>query len=202
MISKQTFLLASLLLAPTIAQADPSACRTIDDDTIRLQCYDDAFSMAEVSEEPESVGKWKMTIDSSELTDDRNVFLVLFSEDLVRGRFGESGYARLLIWCRENTTAVIFGFNDQFMASAQGYGTVEYRVDKQQMRTVRMQESTDNTVLGLWSGGQSIPFIKELLGHETLIVRATPFNESSVTVKFDISGLDNAITELRETCSW
>jgi len=131
------------------------------------------------------------------------VFLRLTSENPIAGRFGNAGNGLLLLRCMENTTAVVFRFNDQFMASIQSYGVIEYRIDKSPIVwRLYTQESTDNMALGLWRGRAAIPFIKSLLGHETLLVRATPFNESPVTLTYDISGIDNAIAPLRKTCRW
>lgn len=141
-------------------------------------------------------------MDSSALTDEKSVFLQLDSNDNIRAKFGAVGPATLLLRCMENTTAAIFRFNDHHMADLQSYGVIEYRLDKEQMSKIRTQESTDNKALGLWSGAKAIPFAKSLLGHETLILRATPFGESPIISTFDIRGIDSAITELRETCNW
>jgi hypothetical protein len=65
-------------------------------------------------------------------------------------------------------------------------------------KTKSSDESNDNEALGLWSGGAAIPFIKELFGATTLLVRATPFNESAVTAELPIAGLEEAIKPLRE----
>lgn len=35
-----------------------------------------------------------------------------------------------------------------------------------------------------------------------MIVRFTPFNESPVTAKFNITGLEEAIKPLRDSCGW
>ena len=102
----------------------------------------------------------------------------------------------------ENTTTVLINFNNHFMSDHAGGGTVEFRRDDSPLYKSRMNESNDNSSLGLWNGGNAIPFIKGLLGTKQLIVRATPFSESAITLTFDVTGVDNAITELRETCSW
>jgi len=187
----------------SVSYADVANCKSLENNDERLACYDAALGAeAEGSDVVVDAGKWIKKVNISDLTDDKNVYLSLESDDLVRARFGSPAPARLLLRCQENTTAATFGFNDNFMASIQGYGTVEYRIDSQDMQRVRANESTDNSVLGLWRGSSSIPFIKKLIGHQKLVVRATPYNESAMTVTFDISGLENVIGELRDTCSW
>ena len=82
------------------------------------------------------------------------------------------------------------------------YGEVDWRIDKQPMRVLHMDESTDHKALGLWVGSQSIPQIKKMFGAEKLTVRFTPYSGSPETVTFPIAGLEEAIKPLRETCHW
>lgn len=102
----------------------------------------------------------------------------------------------------ENTTALTLNFNEHYMSDIQGYDRVEYRLDDQSRALVHMHESTNNKVLGLWDDQRSILFIRRLFSHDTLVVRATPYNESAITVTFPISGVKDAVAELRESCGW
>ena len=208
------------VLLSSAAQAGPEACLQFSDDSVRLACYDVAMGYkasgaappaaapTESGDQPAalanvpSTGSWRIRQDVSQLTDEKNVFVTARSRETIPGRFGGSGTATLTLRCMENTTAVILVMNDHFMADIQGYGRVEYRLDDRAMQRVTMTESTDNSALGLWRGGSAIPFVKSLFGHQNLIVRATPFNESALTVSFDISGVEAATAELRETCHW
>lgn len=196
------------------AWADPNDCVTITADDARLACFDEAFGTHTSSTEtddaattvpdtsPQDRGDWLVRQDQSQLTDDKNVFVQLLSENSVAGRFGGSGQGMILLRCLENTTAVTLNFNNQFMSSIQAYGHVEYRLDDAPMQRVNMEESTDNMVLGMWNGARAIPFIKALYGHDRLVVRATPYNESPMTLTFQITGVEVATQELRETCNW
>lgn len=187
-------------------------CPSIDDDITRLSCYDAKYGIVAAEEEaaPASeqieitvdLGEWDKRVDVSALTDEKNVFLFLQSTNRIPGSYGGSGNGRLWLRCMENTTAVLFDFNDHFMSDIQGYGRVEYRIDDLELASISTSTSTDNKTLGLWRGSAAIPFIKRLLGHDQLIVRATPYNESPMTLTYDIRGIDDAIVELRETCSW
>ncbi|MCB2130321.1 MAG: hypothetical protein KDE03_14935 [Rhodobacteraceae bacterium] len=179
-----------------------SACRSVADDRERLACYDLENGVSLVEQDKGEHGKWEKSVEISQLTDDKNVFLVLVSENDISARFGSPGPATIMLRCSENTTAAFFLFNGHFMSDIQGYGRVEYRIDDKKMRTVNTSASTDHEALGLWSGAKAIPFIKELLEGSQLVVRATPHSESAVTATFDIRGIDNAVEELRETCGW
>lgn len=82
------------------------------------------------------------------------------------------------------------------------YGDVTYRLDDAPARTKGFTESTNNRSLGLWRGNQAIPFAKEMLDHDEMLVRMTPYGESAVTARFRISGLREAIAPLRAACAW
>lgn len=197
---------AMLLGSMAIAQED---CVSIEDDTDRLNCFDAVFvgtapdeQQAVVETETEDPGKWQKRVDVSVLTDDKNVFLSLASENEIAGRYNSPGNGTLLLRCMENTTSAIFSFNENFMSDIQGYGQVEYRIDDNALAEISTNTSTDNMALGLWNGGSSIPFIKKLLAGDQLIIRATPYSESPMTLTYDVRGLEVAIGELRESCGW
>ena len=105
------------------------------------------------------------------------------------------------IMCRENTTDLSIYFNGHHMSDYQ-YGTVTYRLDKEKAQKIKMVESTSNKHLGLWGGRKSIPFVKRMFGHSSLLIEATPYGENSVLAKFDIRGIESAIVPLREACNW
>lgn len=190
------FLLATYSLA---AAEDAAKCAKIDNPDDRLNCFDSLYK--EVTE-PETKGAWKSSITTSPLDDTETVVLTLQSDDAIRGAYGNSGPADILIRCKENTTSVFLIFNDHFMSDIQGLGRVDYRIDQQKPSSKRMNVSTDNKALGLWSGGTSIPWIKDLMSGSKLYVRATPFSESPVEANFTILGLDESIEPLRKACNW
>lgn len=150
-----------------------------------------------------SIGRWRVTSETSPMDDSKTVVAILQSTSMVPGKYGgPSGQAEIALRCMENTTAVIFSVNDYFLADIQGYGVVEYRIDDKKAAKINTQESTDNMALGLWSGKRAIPFIKGLYGGEKLTLRITPFNESPITMDFDMKGVEDATKELRAACGW
>lgn len=147
-------------------------------------------------------GDWDVSHDKSAFDDTDTVVLRLDSLEHIRGNFGGSGPATLLLRCMENTTSVYLTLNDHFLADIQGYGRVEYRIDGGKAASANMKESTDNKALGLWRGTQAIPFIKTLMTGERVVMRATPFNESPVEFEFRLAGITEAIKPLRSACKW
>jgi len=210
--------LAMLVISPP-AVADPTpllyACRVIDEPERRLACYDRAAGRAPDAPEAETAeateptaaspagGKpaWATRIDTSQFTDEQTVYLTVRSDRPVACRFGRVEPVTLFVRCLENTTA-LFLDTHCFLSDIQGYGDVDIRLDEDAMRTLSMAASTDNSALGLWRGGSSIPVVRSLFGKERLIMRFTPFNESPLEATFDITGLETAIDPLRKACNW
>ena len=151
---------------------------------------------------PPDKGKWRVSEDTSQLDDSTTVVLSLDSDEMIAGQFGAAGPAQIYLRCLENTTSVFVVLNDMFLSDIQGFGTVDYRIDAKKADKVRMQSSTDNKALGLWSGGSAIPFAKVLMDGQKVVFRATPFNESPVQFSFDLIGLPVAIEPLRKACKW
>lgn len=179
-------------------------CVAIENDLDRLACYDRA-----TGREPETAvvadlgGNWSIRTDTSEFKDTSDVYMSVESEEpLSCGMFNTEQKARLILRCKENTTSLIIVTACHLASGFHGYGRVEYRIDDEKARSRNFDESTDNKALGLWNGGSSIPFIKQMFGHERALFRFTPFNESPVTARFDISGVETAIAPLREACHW
>ena len=163
-----------------------------------------ATDTSEVASEQsaDNTGAWLISEDKSALDDTRTVVAILASTTNLPGQYTGSFNPTLYLRCMENTTVAYLNMGDYFLASLQGYGRVDYRVDEKKATFKNMEESTDNHALGLWSGRKSIPFIKELFGGKKLVMRVTPYNESPKEFEFDISGTEAAVKGLREACKW
>lgn len=208
-------LTGTLFVASHGVSAAISECLEHENDTLRLACYDleagyfdelkkDLLGSEEEEAEVEEVaskGDWIVQSSVSKLDDSTNVIVRLRSHDESNCRYDtESHYITLA--CRENETNLWVTFGGCYMADIQGKGRVTYRLGSSDVQTKNFTESTDNMALGLWSGGSAIPFIKRMMEHDTMIVRATPFSDNPVTGEYNIAGLEEAIKPLREACHW
>ena len=212
MIHRKTFsaLLVILIPGAILANQAPENCTKLTDADTRLACYDSIFGTSisnkelvdeQVTDTHKPPKNWSIWETVSNIDDSVNVVLSTDTLDTSRGRFGSRVRLTLVAACRENSTSVWFNFGGHFMSDHQ-HGTVIYRVDKQDAKRKNFRESNNNEALGLWSGGSAIPFLKQLLGHDWLFIRATPYSESALEGTFDISGLERAIIPLREACNW
>ena len=163
-------------------------------------------SSDEPGESAAALSPWSTSKQVSPVDDSTSVWLTTYSNEAIshRYRLRQEAPARLQLRCLENTTALYVAFNDHHMASSpyHDWGHVVIRIDSQQARTIKMSESTDNRLLGLFRGNQSIPVIRSMFGGEQLLVRATPFGGAPITVTFDITGLEKEIAPLRQACNW
>lgn len=185
---------------PGFAQ-DYQSCAKIEDNITRLNCYDDVARPTAVLSSP---GDWKTVSRVSKIDDTRNVYVSLKSTNNVSSKYRsrDRAPALLTLRCVENTTSLHIQMNDHFLADSGGFGKVTYRVDKTEAQAKSFRESSDNSALGLWNGGQSIPFIKALFGKSALLLQVTPFSESAEIAEFNISGIEDAVAPLRESCGW
>lgn len=185
------------------AQNTGQECAAVEDGGARLACYDSVFRTTTSTPVVEGKGAWQVREETSKITDKTNVYVTVESDQLVPDRFGGRGTpATLIVRCQDDTTSLTIWFGGQFMASSGGFDRVTYRLDKQAAVNDRWEESTNNEFMGLWSGGQSIPLIKQLFSAQNFLVQATPFNESSITLDFKVGGLEHAIAPLRKACGW
>ncbi len=198
--------------------ADLLACRFVTADAVRLACFDKATGRATAKPEPLATEataldnpatppvrrNWLVNKTTSAITDDTNHFVQTRSTNSVQCRpFSQASTPlTLTARCMENSTAIMVMGDCQFASGFSGYGEVTWRTDDDKARTRNFEASTDSLALGLWSGKQSIPVIKELLGKKRLVVRVTPFGLSPVEATFDITGLEEAIKPLRQECGW
>jgi type VI secretion system protein VasI len=192
--------IAGLVVGIVASQAVSASekCAAIPDSTERLACYDMEYRPATKSAKTSA---WTVREEQSKMDDSKTVVVSLESEEALSKRFGGSDKASLIIRCQENETSVYFIMADHFLSSVQGYGEVTFRLDSAKPRTVGMSESTDNKALGLW-GGSAVGFVKKMIGHDSMVVRVTPFNESPLTTTFPITGIDDALKPLRAACKW
>lgn len=196
--------LALFLSLPFISpvNAQTEACATIENDLDRLACYDKASGRTPTADTVATESKWVVRLEKSDFKDTTDVYMTVQSDEPVSCGYSGRQEITLFVRCLENTTSVILATHCHVTSGHGGYGQVEYRIDDRKAESRGFNESTNNRSLGLWSGGRAIPFAKKMFDAKRMIVRFTPYGDNPVTASFDISGLKEAITPLREACSW
>ncbi|MHA3913861.1 type VI secretion system-associated protein TagO [Halovulum sp. GXIMD14793] len=190
--------LAFLFATPVMGQ---HICSKFEDDTERLKCFDAAFP--DTAKTPASEPQWQVNSQTSKMTDQTNVFLSVTSTESIRcGHSYKRSRPRLFLRCFENSTAVLLSTQCHVTSGHGGYGSVAYRVGSETPKTRSFEADTSNRSLGLWDPTTAIAFISELKKADELIMRFTPYNQPPKEVVFNTTGLETALTPLREACGW
>lgn len=113
----------------------------------------------------------------------------------------DSGFGRvtpmLFVRCAGNKTSVFLNW-DLFLGSGETKMTT--RFDKQKAKTKSWYISNDGEAA--FFKGNDITFIKEMMKHDKLLSKITPYGENPVMAEFTIRGLSEAIKPLRKACHW
>ncbi|EPY8411906.1 type VI secretion system-associated protein TagO [Klebsiella aerogenes] len=179
-------------------------CRSEINGTKRLACYDELFPQDGTEDVvPSSVepapnpGKWLTHITTSPVDDSKNVVLMLPSNDSIRTPYGETVTPTIFVACREKKTEVFINW-DVYLGLEET--SMLYRFDKQKAVERGWSISTDTKAV--FYRGRDIDFVKAMMKADKMFARITPYNESPVSVTFDLSGLNSAVKPLQQACGW
>jgi type VI secretion system protein VasI len=138
---------------------------------------------------------WEVSEGRSEIDDSPRVLLITRSEERVN-RYGRLDRASLVIRCLENETNFYINA-DEFLGSDGIRVTI--RIDDAKAVTNSWSISTDHKAM---FAGDAIGLSRKLLGKSSLTVRFTPYSESPVTLKFDVTQLDKHLPKVAAACGW
>lgn len=164
----------------------------------RLECYDKLAvrhgqAPSEAITSTESKGKWITKTNTDPLTD-KSVYIAFLEAESGKGRFGDS--ITLTVRCQNNTTESYINWNT-FLGS-DGI-SVTSRVDKNPAKTSHWGISTDHKASFMPNAAANL---KSFIGSNTFIANLTPYSESPITAVFDISGAEQALSDISKGCSW
>ncbi|HBR7910670.1 TPA: type VI secretion protein [Klebsiella pneumoniae] len=187
-----------------ISKENLLGCRSEINGTKRLACYDKLFpqdtkeEVAPAAVEPDPTpGKWLTHITTSPVDDSKNVVLMLPSNDSIRTPYGETVTPTIFVACREKKTEVFINW-DVYLGLEET--SMLYRFDKQKAVERRWLISTDTKAV--FYSGRDIDFVKAMVKADKMFARITPYNESPVSVTFDLAGLKSALKPLQQACGW
>lgn len=179
-------------------------CRSEINGTKRLACYDKLFpqdikeEVAPAAVEPaQNPGKWLTHITTSPVDDSKNVVLMLPSNDSIRTPYGETVTPTIFVACREKKTEVFINW-DVYLGLEET--SMLYRFDKQ--KAVERSWSISTDTKAVFYSGRDIDFVKAMTKADKMFARITPYNESPVSVTFDLAGLNSALKPLQQACGW
>ncbi|HTN63363.1 MAG TPA: invasion associated locus B family protein [Devosia sp.] len=159
------------------AQASGAACAAIDDDPERLACYDGVFRAAPV--EPAN----SVTFNS---------------EQLIPAKPSGRQPAVITVACDAGVLSVKFAFAGNTMSPIGGDTGITLQLDLQAARSMTLPIADNNTALVIDRNAEA--FLDSLRGANNLTVRVTPVSSRSLSVRFKLDGVVEAIAPVQAAC--
>lgn len=191
-------ILPVVLVGPVMAKTVPSSalahCAMIEEDLPRLKCYDQIVTVHNVIEDnaATTTGKWTL-VNKIDPIDDTQTVNISLEADSGGSRFSKP--IMLVARCDSKKTQVYIDWQTYLGSEADV--------------TLRIGDNAAHTSKWAMPRGKQQTFshapmamLKEMLTANKMVAQVTPFNQKPYTAVFDTSGLDNAITALREACAW
>lgn len=151
---------------------------------------------------PPNVGNWVVSMSATGPGSTEAVSVRTETNEQISYLLGEEGPAALVFRCVNNNTSIAFDFGDNFMSDIGDYGTISISIDDLPARRLSFSASENRRELGINLGVNAIPLINSLLNRDTLQISATPLYGDPFEVNFEIAGLREAISPLRQACRW
>jgi hypothetical protein len=165
---------------PAVAQTNGAACGAIANDAERLACYDRLFRGASVAEDGLSV--------------------TFESEQQIPARPSGRGRAQFTVSCDAGVLSARFSFAGQLLSATGDFAPVTFQLDQQSARTRTLNASPDNTAVGFWNTADTEAFLATLDGASALAVRITPTSFRSLSIRFRLEGVLDALAPIRAAC--
>ncbi len=142
---------------------------------------------------------WRVYEGASEMDD--APIVRLYADPMIRvlDRYGRTRDVRLFVRCQDNTTALVLRVDDYTgIRDIQ----VEIRLDDSPSFVRQFGVSTDRENIGLWSGAQSIPVVRQMATASRIRFRYTLPGESPEVVPFNLEGFGSRVRRVAEVCHW
>lgn len=143
------------------------------------------------------LGDWLVSTDSNPLDDSR---IIVASLDAVEGTGGFSDDpVRLYARCRSNRTEVYIVWHDYLGDDGDSTKRVTYRFPPASARAESWGISTDGDSTFV---RRPIPFLRQLVQAERLVLQTTPYLEPPTTAVFALTGSEEVLAPLAQLCNW
>lgn len=188
------FFMFCLVFSTTTHAKNWADCAVVENDKQRLGCFDAAAKEAGLTKALSAkgeLGAWQVKNSVDPMTDKGIFIAALPSKTLSKRGLKRS----MIVRCQDGTTEVFVDFREYFSK----YAAVTARFDSNEPIEENWSLSTDNVAA---FHREPLPFAKKLLTARKLVLRTQPYNESPVTLEFDLSGASTALQHVRKNCNW
>lgn len=170
-------LLPVLPIIPAFAQSTGASCAAIAGAPERLACYDSVFRTAQ--------------------GDSANSF-TFSSETLIPAKPSGRQPAIITVACTAGALSVKFSFAGNTMAPIGNDTGITLQLDLQAARSMTLPIADNNTALVM--NQDAIGFLDSLHGANNLTVRVTPVRSRSLSIRFKLDGVNEAVAPIRAAC--
>nr|WP_243453979.1 type VI secretion system-associated protein TagO [Oceanisphaera pacifica] len=182
-------------MAQTVPSSALAHCAAIESDPSRLKCYDQIAKAHNINEDSDPTtrrGKWTI-VNKVDPIDDTKTVNISLEADSGGSRFSKP--IMLVARCDSKKTEMYIDWQTYLGSEAD----VTLRIGNNAAHTSKwaMPRGKQQTF-----SHTPIAMLKDMLTANKMVAQVTPFNQKPYTAVFDTSGLDNAITALREACAW
>lgn len=197
-----TIALAAMLAASGMAAAKVSplglalamrACQQIEDDTMRLECFD-AILGDTTAKQPEErpTSAWQTEEHIDPIDDTKTGFAGVFDNTK------DMDDNVLLVRCRMGEFNVLLTFDGEYFTD--DIRSVVFRVDQDVPDEIAMSLAINKETYGLWNHKQASTFVDRLSGKSQLAVRLKESSGETHSAVFDLTGMDAALDEVAGDC--
>ncbi len=146
-------------------------------------------------------GKWRVRHDTSAVDDSPTVVLLLDAEASIDTWSAGHVTPTLVLRCQERTLEayVITESAADVELGHVGQAHLILRFDEETAQTHWANEATDHKAVFL---PQPVTTLRDILAHDRMLFKFTPFNSSPQEASFDLRGLDSVIEPLETACPW
>ncbi|KKB76531.1 hypothetical protein VW35_17250 [Devosia soli] len=123
------------------------------------------------------------------------------SQQLIPARPTGRAPATMTVSCAAGNLTVAFAYAGNTMSALGRDAGITFQIDQQAARSRTLLADASNTALIIGNTADSEAFLNMLEGANNLTTRVTPVNSRSLSVRFSLAGVLDAVEPVRAACS-
>lgn len=144
---------------------------------------------------PPNTGFWAIAPVERDPISDKPTTHISLSSSSGRSEFGDP--ITLVIRCKDGITDIYINWH-QFVDTESH--PVEWRLGAGSTGSGNWSVSTDYEAT--FYPGDDVGQVKNFFGATQLVARTTPYGSNTITAEFNITGVENAVVGVRQSCGW
>ncbi|MDD3699903.1 MAG: hypothetical protein PHI00_09200 [Atribacterota bacterium] len=151
---------------------------------------------AQEQETKEIVDNWTVSVEINPLTDEKEIYLCVYSEDYKESKLFSDRKALYIRFMEEPDLFIVW---NKYLGNNTN---IRYKFDNGEIWKEEWYPSADKTALFCPTELGIRNFIKKATNAKKLVVGVTPYNKTEQTAVFNLEGLKEAITPYLSDFGW